>query len=265
MTGDSRGAFDKLATRLLLPIAKELGWSAKPNESEESKLMRQAVLEALAVHTSDPWLYSEASRRASAYLRDPGSVDPDTATVALRAAARKGTVTLAALRKALSDAVTPEQRLQLLRALGSFSDAKELHGALDLTLDGTVKSGDVIYLVRSASPWAESRAALLDWLELHLADLAVKIDGMSASNMLGSPLARTCDAAARARVEQAFSPLVTRIGGSQRRLSETMEAADACIDLRARQAQAASAELARLSGDARVLPTATKRVPRKPQ
>ena len=247
VTQEARPAFEAWAATLIAPIARELGWDAKPSDAEETKLLRQSVLQALAVHTADPWLYAEAQKRAAAYLRDPASIDPDTATVALRAAVHKGTVSFDALQKALVAAAAPDQRVRVLRAMGSFADDK-LTRALDLALDGRVKMAEVIYLTRSAAEWPDSRALLVRWLEAHLPDLAAKSDGMTASGLL-SPLAKSCDRDSKSHAEEAFTPLVAKIGGSHRRLSESLEAAGACIDLRRRQAALASAALIRLGRD----------------
>jgi aminopeptidase N len=241
VSADARGAFEKWAAGLLLPTAKNLGWAGKASDSEDTKLLRQAVLEALAVHTSDPWLYGEASQRAAAYLRDPDSADADTITIALRAAAHSGKLSFEALRSA---AVTtnPERRIRALRALGSFADPKLVLKSLDLALEGVVKPSDVIYMVRAAAQWQSSRDALFSWLEAHLAELAAKSDGMSATLLL-HPLARVCDAEQKARLEKVFTALVKKIGGSERRVAESLQAADACVDLRRRQSEAASKEL----------------------
>ncbi len=248
VTGDARPAFEAWAGSLLVPLAKELGWDAKPGDGEEQKLLRQSVLSAAAVLTSDPWLYGEATKRAASYLRDPASVDPDVAAVALSAAAHKGKLPYEAVVKALGAATAPEQRVRLLGALGSMAEGKLVMRSLDLLLDGTVKSGDATYLSRAAAVRPDTRAALVSWLEGHLGELAAKSDGITASGLL-APLSKSCDAAEKAHAAEVFGPIVTKIGGSRRRLDESLEAAETCIDLRRRQAQSASAELVRLARD----------------
>src|SRR5205823_5781355 len=89
-----------------------------------------------------------------------------------------------------------------------------------------------------------ARRVLVAWLERHLTDLAARSDGMTASLQL-RPLGHICDAAGREHAEEAFGPLIAKIGGSERRLGEALEASAACVDLRRRQADAAAAELAR--------------------
>ena len=246
VTDESRPAFERWVSSLLLPLAKELGWDARPGEPEEYKLMRETVFDGLSLHTSDRAIKAEATRRALSYLRDPSTVDADSAGVALRAAARLGTLTLDSLVKSLDSRAEPEHRTRILRALGCLAEPKLVTEALDLVLAGKVKPSDFLYLARSAALKGSSRAALVAWLEAHFVELAGQSDGMRATGAL-SVLRRVCTADVRGRAESVFRPLVTKVGGSQRRLDEALEGAAACIDLRARQASAFSRSLVRAS------------------
>ncbi|MSP25501.1 MAG: hypothetical protein EXR75_10120 [Myxococcales bacterium] len=243
---DARAGFERWVLKLLSGRKKQLGWDAKKGESDDNKLLRFRVLEALALHTTDRALLAEATTRVARYRKDTGSIDADTAIVALRVAARRGGITKDELVQLLKGAKTAEDRTRAVRALGSLHPSAGLASALSLVLDGTVRSGDFIYMARAAAEYSDSRAVLIAWLVEHLATLAEKTDGLGASNVV-SVLARLCDPGDRSRAQAAFAPLIEKIGGSRRRLDEALELADACIDLRARQAKPASAELRKLA------------------
>ena len=89
VSDDLRPAFQAYASSLLLPIARELGWEAQKTDTDEERLLRKAALSALATLAEDPWLAAEADRRATAYLKEPRSVDGDVAAIALRASTRR--------------------------------------------------------------------------------------------------------------------------------------------------------------------------------
>lgn len=238
-----RAAFQRWVSGVFLPIAREFGWDARRGEREEVALTRELVLDLLAMHTSEPWIRDEATRRATAYLRAPSSVGPDTASIALRTAARVGTIGYEALIRALDGQPSPEHRVRVLRALGSLRDRSELTRALDLLLSGGVRSSDGRYLARAAANAEPTRAVLTKWLEDNFTALAAKTDPMSATSYLAA-YGRACSEAERSRAASTFGPLVAKLGGSSRRLSEALDAAEACSDLRGRQANAAKAWLA---------------------
>ena len=242
----ARPAFERWVARVYGARAKKLGWDAKRGEPEDDKLLRLRVLEALAIHTSDAALLAEAKSRVARYRKNTASIDPDTAGVALRVAARHGFVDKDALVALLKEAKTSEDRTRAVRALGSLSPKAGLSDALSLVLDGTVRSGDFVYLARAAAEWTDSRAVLIAWLIAHLVELAEKTDGLGASNIVGV-VARVCDPGERARAGVGLTPILEKIGGSRRRLDEALELADACIDLRKRKAPAASAALTELA------------------
>src|SRR5690606_5197121 len=52
----ARPRFRELVGALLMPTAKRLGWDRRAGESEDDRLLRRAVLEALAILADDPWM-----------------------------------------------------------------------------------------------------------------------------------------------------------------------------------------------------------------
>jgi aminopeptidase N len=232
----SRPRFRELVAAILLPTAQRLGWDGRRGEDENDKLLRQTVLGALAVHTDDPWMAREGERRAKAYIGDPGSVDPDAGAIALRVAARRGTLDFDSIVAALPQAKTPAQRVALVQALGALADPDALQQALALVGTESVRAQDAVHIMRVAVEWPDSRAAFIAWLRAHLVELAEKMPGFGVSRLLG-PIHRLCDDNSQKAAGAAFAPVVARFGGS-RRLQEALDSAALCIDLRGRQAAA---------------------------
>jgi alanyl aminopeptidase len=242
----ARKPFQAYVSALLMPHARRLGWDNRGRDTEDDRLLRRSVLTALGVLTSDPWVVTQARRRVDRLSRGGGAIDADSATIALRIAARAGDpgASFDRLIKLLKTAKTPRQRVAIVQGLGSLGDPAQLRRALALVVDGTIRSQDAIYLVRSAVDWPDSRAVVIQWLQTHLASLARRFPGFGAARMIGS-IRRLCDPAARTSAASAFAATVKQIPGADRRLREALETADLCIDLRDRQATAASNHLAR--------------------
>lgn len=238
VTAEANDRFARWVGKLLGPTARRLGWDPKPGENAETKLLRREVFTALAIHGDEAWMKREAAKRARLFLEDPTRLSADTATVALRLAARTGAVSAAELRKAYIDAKATPVRIALVQALASLSKPAELKETLAMLSDGRIRSADATYVARSAVAWPDTRGVLVDWLEQNLSDLAGRLPGFAVARLVGS-LRRVCDAATRDRAEVAFKPVAEKIGAG-RRLREALEAADLCIDLRRRQAEPTS-------------------------
>ncbi|MBW2453406.1 MAG: ERAP1-like C-terminal domain-containing protein [Deltaproteobacteria bacterium] len=242
----ARPKFESYVAALLMPHARRLGWDQRPGDTEDDRLLRRSVLTALGVLTADRWMAEQARRRVARLAREGDALDADTATIALRIAARRGAeeATFDRLVAMLKTARTPRQRVAIVQGLGSLGDPTQLRRALALVADGTIRAQDALYIVRAAVDWPDSRAVVIEWLQANLAPLAARFPGFGAARMIGA-VRRLCDPAERAAAGRAFGTTVQSIPGAARRLREALEAADLCIDLRQRQATAASDHLAR--------------------
>ncbi|MCC6523952.1 MAG: M1 family metallopeptidase [Polyangiaceae bacterium] len=242
----ARAAFQAYVSAILLPTAKRLGWDVRPRDSEDERLLRHAVLEALGALTADPWMLREAESRTRAYLQNPSSVDADAAAIAVRVAAHAGSpeASYDGLQKLLSSASSPEHRVNAVRALGSFADPVLLTRTFDLVLSGGIRAQDAMYVLRSAVVWPDTRERFVDWFARHLPELAEKLPGFAVSRMMAA-VTGVCDEQRKNALEAALRPEVDKLGFGERRLGEALERVGLCIDLRARQAPAASAYLGR--------------------
>ena len=233
----ARAKFERFVSRMLLPTARRLGWDSRPSDSEDMRLLRRSVLAALAVLTQDRWMSHEAMVRARKFVKAPASASADTLAIALRMAAHNNdeVVNYDTLLSLLRRVSSPGLRIAVVQALASLGDAAQLRRALSLVITGEIRKQDLVYVLRAASEWPDSRRVLIDWLERNLNTLSEQFPGFGTARMLGV-LRRLCDAGARRKAAAAFSPMVAKMG-SDRRLREALENADLCIDLRARQAK----------------------------
>jgi aminopeptidase N len=240
----TRPAYRAYVSALLLPIAKELGWDARKGDSDETKLLRRNVFDALATLAEDPWLVAEADRRAATYLRDARSVDSDTAQIALRVSSRRATdARFGELEQAVRRAQTAEDRVVAVAALGSLGDPALLRRALDMALTDKLKLQDGMLLATSANAWPESRKVVLGWIKDRLPELKKKLPPFAVANYTNI-VSLLCETGARADAAGFFGAGLRDVEGAERRLGEALETADQCIELRAREGDRVKKRLA---------------------
>ena len=111
------GAFTAFARSLIEPIANQLGWDAKSDESSDVQELRRTLLRDLG-GWGDQTTVDEAGRRFSAFLRDHHTLGPDDQTVVLSIVARN------------ADASTFEQLHTLAKAAKDQADLERYYTAL---------------------------------------------------------------------------------------------------------------------------------------
>ena len=130
-----RESYDLWVRQLLAPVAQDVGWEAKPGESEDQAGLRGELMAALGNVARDPQVQALAQKLANQYLADPSSVDHEMASVALRIAARNGDQALYdKITANLKAAKTPEAYFTDIFALGRFSDPKLVEKTLEFAI-----------------------------------------------------------------------------------------------------------------------------------
>ena len=109
-------------------------------------------------------------------------------------------------------------------------------------LTDEVKVQDGYYIVGAAAEWPESRAALVGWIKEHFPDLKKRTPSALVPR-LASPIASMCHKAARDDAATFFGPSFHDVDGGDRALQQTLETADLCIELRAREGARAKKRL----------------------
>jgi aminopeptidase N len=233
----TRPAFRRYVSTILLPLGKELGWEPRKSDTDDQKQLRKSVLSALSTLAEDPWLRAEAEKRSLAFLADPRAIDPDLATIALHAAARRqGERRFGELESAAKRARLPDQRTDALAPLGSFADKALLRRALDLILTAPIRRQDSFAISSSAMMWAESRPLVRDWVKDHFTELQGKMPDFLLARV-GGVVESICTRDERDASAKLFGEAMKGTEGGERTLAQALEAADVCIDLRGREGE----------------------------
>jgi alanyl aminopeptidase len=130
------------------PRARSLGWSAKPGEDLETRLLRPNLVPFVARY--DATLAAEARKLADGWLENRTGVDADMVSSVLSSAAWSGDRALFdALLAALKKTPDVRQRGWIIHALGSFRDPKLISVALDLVIHSDIDSRETTGLLYS--------------------------------------------------------------------------------------------------------------------
>ncbi|MGA3203972.1 MAG: M1 family aminopeptidase, partial [Bryobacteraceae bacterium] len=128
--------------------ARSLGWSAKPGEEQETRLLRPNIVPFVARY--DAALGAEARRLADGWLADRKGVDADMLGSVLSTAAYHGDRALFdALLRELKKTADLRQRAAIIRALGSFRDRTLVAAALDLVIHSDIDARETAGLLYS--------------------------------------------------------------------------------------------------------------------
>jgi len=90
VTDSDRESYRLWLREYLTPILKDVGWEAKPGESDEQKMLRADVFTALGYNARDPEALARAGKLAGQALENPSSVDRELADSAFHVAALTG-------------------------------------------------------------------------------------------------------------------------------------------------------------------------------
>ena len=246
VTDAARPAFAKYVRDVLGPTGRRLGWAAKKDEAADVKRMRADVLGVLGLTGEDPAAIAEAARIADAWLADPAKADGDLAYVALAVRARRNDAAMFdRLLTIVREARDPEVRNMALDALTEFTAPALTRRALDLTLDGTLKSQDMRVVIAPLSRKKWTNAATFAWIEEHFDALA------KASTMVPVVLARmpgaACDRDLVGKMEAFLRPRLEKVGAATE-LAESVEAGLRCAALADKESAPVTAWLAGRGG-----------------
>jgi aminopeptidase N len=233
VTDNDRDNYRAWLRQYLTPISKEVGWEAKPGESDEQKTLRVRLLNALGYDARDPEVLAQAQKIADKALQDPASVDRELATGALGLAALNGDEAFyGKVVTALKNPASPEEYYIYFYTLPQFSDPKLLQRTLEFAVSPDVRSQDALGLISSVlgNPTGEKLA--WDFIRQHWAEVE-KAGGPFASAQVVGATSSFCDAGMRDQVVDFFA--AHKIEAADRTYRQTIERINSCVDLKAQQ------------------------------
>ncbi|MGB5695599.1 MAG: M1 family metallopeptidase [Polyangiales bacterium] len=218
---------------------ERLGWRARPDDSSDTKLLRESVIRFMVMDVRDPRARAHAARLGRAYIgyrtrAKAGAVDPQLAGLALATAVQEGDEGLFDhLIGLIGTSTDATARGRILAALGQAEAPTLSKRALDLTLDSRVRVSEISLLLGGQFRNAATREQAWRWLTEHFDTLAARF---GSSQVGGMPWygAVFCSKEAAAEVRRFFEPKVAELTGGPRNLAGAVEAISLCADKAAR-------------------------------
>jgi aminopeptidase N len=233
VTDDDRESFRTWLRGYLTPMLKDLGWEAKPGESDEQRTLRSRLINALGYDARDPDVLAEARKVADKALDDPSSVDREIANGAMALAALNGGEDFYnRLMTALKNPKSPEEYYMYLFTLPQFRDPKLLQRTLDYAVSPDVRSQDALGVVTSVMQNPEGQKQAWDFILTHW-DAVQKVGGPFASGQVVGATSSFCDAHMREQVVDFFA--AHKIEAAERTYRQAIERINNCVDLKSQQ------------------------------
>ncbi len=214
--------------------ATELGWTGKPGESEDIRLLRQKIVPFVAAVGEQKELIDEASKLARSWLETHTGIAPEMVAPVLHTAAEFGNQELFdSFHAAVLKEKDQRRRERLLGALGAFRDPKIAREGLELLLSNEFDPRESFFaLLFGPLGYPETRDLPFQFVKQNLdkllARLPREVGGDYAANF---PFAggAFCDASHRSEVQAFFQDRVKEYTGGPRNLAHVLEQIDLCI------------------------------------
>jgi aminopeptidase N/puromycin-sensitive aminopeptidase len=238
-----RQSYAHWVRQLLAPVVQDVGWEAKPGESEDQATLRAELLVAMGIVAHDPQAEALAIKLSNQYLADPASVDHELAGAALRIATRNGDQAL--YDKIMADlkaAKTPETYFSDIFALGRFSDPKLVERTLDYAISPAMRSQDAPYLISAVMQNPEAEKQAWSFVQAHWTVIE-NLGGAFAGGVIVQSTGGFCDSEMRDEVQAFFTSHPAP--AAERSLKQAVERMNYCVDLKTQQAGKLAAWLQR--------------------
>ncbi len=209
--------------------ARRLGWLARPEDSDDDRLLRQSLLPALADLGQDAGLRAEAAELARRWLSDRASLPRAEREAVLQGAALSDdTALFDGLEAALLASSDRPERQDLLRALGHFRAPALAERARLLLLNPQLDIRETRRpLMRAQADDAATRRDLLRFVQRQHAQLVERL-GRDEPAWLPEPFNPACSADEAGQIDAVFAPHAARFQGGQRALAQVLEAVRLC-------------------------------------
>ena len=234
LTDADKPAFEAWVRGNFGPMLAKIGWTATPGESDEQRTLRGDLIRLLGDVGEDPEVIAHATQLAQQYVKDRRSLDPSMVQAVLRVAARSGNPELfdQYLAAITDPATTPEQLSYFASAIARFTDFRLVERWLQQIIGPSVRNQDAAGYMARVMTNVQIQEPVWDWVKQHWSEVQAKLTESSGAAIVFATH-DFCSADMRTDVEQFFTE--HKVAASGRRLRQSLEGIDACINFRKSQ------------------------------
>jgi len=242
-----KGNYARFVEKIFGARARSLGWSAKPGEEQETRLLRPNIVPFVARY--DAALGGEARRLADGWLADRKGVDADMLGSVLSSAAYHGDRALFdALLRELKKTKDLRQRAAIIRALGSFRDPKLVTAALDLVIHSDIDTRETTGLLHSGMGDPATERMPFAFVKANFDEILKRAPSGGGSDFgaeLPSAASSFCDAASEKEYIDFFGERAKNFTGGPRVYEQILEGIRLCTAQKAAESADVAAYFAK--------------------
>jgi aminopeptidase N len=228
-----RPALEEWARTLVRPLVAEMGLKSRPDDSDEQKKYRSAVVKFASEIGRDPMVEADLLAVARSYVAGDTQVDPALVDPAFGAVARSGDATLYERFVELSrNPANPLDRDRYVYSLAAFEDEALVRRTLERMMTPEVRGQDMFGIMFTAFGNPAGRRAAWAFLKANF-DAAVGKAGTAFGPGVVAVVGFVCEADLIADMDAFFT--AKKVPGSERALAQGLERARYCVDLKQRQ------------------------------
>jgi aminopeptidase N len=221
--------YRELVRQQFAPLAKEVGWSGSPSDSDEQKALRASLLGILG-SAGDPDAIAAAQKITLAYIKDSSAAEGTIIGPALAVAAENGDTALyEQFTQAMGSARSTEDYYHFLFALTSFRQPELAKRTLALVDQGKVRQQDYVRIFPALLAESPAREIAWEYLKAHWDALAEKVTSFGGSGAV-SALGGFCSMEKREEIKQFFA--AHRAPGAERALQQSLERITTCVEFK---------------------------------
>lgn len=169
---DAEDAYKQYLKSLYGPVARKLGWEAKPDEGVLTTMLRDLVLMVMG-RCGDQDTVTEATVRFKAHCEGLSTIPADLRSTVYATVLRNGTEeTYNQMLKLYDSADMQEEKVRISRLLGKVKDEKLIRRTLDFAMSDKVRSQDTVFVIAGVTGSVLGREigwkfVQDNWTELH--------------------------------------------------------------------------------------------------
>ncbi len=187
-----RSSFQHVVRELCAPKFAALGWNPVEGESEQAKLLRGILVSALGQLGNDRDVIQAAEARYNGFLSDHTSVDPNIVESIEGVLAHTNDVKWYEhfIRRFEDPTNTPQEQMNALDALASFSDDVLVQRLLAYIWEEKVRSQDAPFAIRMLLSRHEDPSDVWTWIEQNWEELNRRYPESAIPRMLGGAISQ---------------------------------------------------------------------------
>jgi cytosol alanyl aminopeptidase len=227
-----RKKFEAYVKKMVKPHLGRVGLRAKPGESAEVALLRPSLLSTMVYMGGDKKLRRILRDEAKKFMKNPDSVRPDLARLAIGLVARDGDAALWEKMKAgVLEAKTPLVRSIYLRGLGGFHDPELAVRSYELLLDGTLRGQDYWSIIGPGFATDATHATMWTWITKNY-DRIIEALGDKRAHSIPWAATGYCSNEGVEATKAFFADPDRTPPGTERNLAQAIESIELCARLK---------------------------------